>query len=258
MTSLGIFPLTCDKYEDRRTAILETWAKNYLNQITFLGDRPLYVGPENKVLQLDCMEPRESHPPLTDNPYEDAPHKLFNAFRAVVHSKFEWFFFCDDDTYVKIHLLEEYVDKVKQSHNDDHLALWGLSMIGGYGPDRSLDYPSGGAGYLTNRATLRHIIPHLDKVPISEPDAWGDVMLGFALRSAGVPIINDNVFYDLDDQMEWKEWQWSRGKHNRVPSITYHYMTPEKMHRFHSQHHESVPDWYKDQMPKFSNNVQTS
>lgn len=249
MAKLGLFPLTCDKYEDRKTAILETWAKNYQDQVVFLGDRAETAGPDNRVLQLDCMEPRDAHPPLTDNPYEDAPHKLFNAFRATAHSQFEWLFFCDDDTYVKVHLLEEYAERIEKKYGNDHLAIWGLSMAGGYGPDRTLDYPSGGAGYLTNRATLHHIIPYLAECPISEPDAWGDVMLGFTLRSAGVPIINDNVFYDLDVETEWKEWQWSRGQHNRIPSITYHYMTPEKMRKFHADHHEEVPVWYRNLVP---------
>ena len=251
MNKLGIFPLTCDKYEDRRSAILETWAKNHLEKIVFLGDRAEHIGPENRVVQLDCMEPRDAYPPLTDNPYEDAPHKLFNAFRATAHSQFRWLFFCDDDTYVKVHLLEEYVETVEKKYGKDHTAVWGLSMVNGYGPDRSLDYPSGGAGYLTNRTTLHQLIPHLDRAPISEPDAWGDVMLGFALRDAGIPIINDNVFYDLDDETEWKEWQWSRGQHNRTPSITYHYMTPTKMRRFYDQHHGDVPPWYQKTVPAF-------
>jgi hypothetical protein len=246
---LGIFPLTCDKYEDRRSAILDTWAKGHPHEVIFLGDRELHTGPDNRVLQLNCMDPVSSHPALTDNPYEDAPHKLFNAFRSLSESEFTWLFFCDDDTYVKVHLLQEYVESVRQKFGDNAGGVWGLSMKNGYEHDRDLDYPSGGAGYLTNVSTLRHLVPYLDGAKKTEPDAWGDVMLGFALRDAGVPIINDNVFYDLDSEMEWKEWQWSRGKHNRTPSITYHYMTPEKMRLFYDQHHKNVPVWYQQSLP---------
>ena len=74
-------------------------------------------------------------------------------------------------------------------------------------------------------------------------------MLGFAMQKAGVGIIDDNVFYDLDFMDEWREWQWSRGKHNSTPAITYHYMTPEKMLAFYDYHMKAVPSWYIDLVP---------
>ena len=238
----GIFPLTCIKYEQTRVkTIMGTWAKDHLDVVTFLGDRHVET-PQGQVLQINCMDPKDAYPPLTDNPYEDAPHKMFNAFRALADAENDWLFFCDDDTYVKISLLEEYIRKTEEAFGKEHVAVWGKNMLGNYERDRSLAYPSGGAGYLVNRATLQKVRPFLDAVERSTPDAWSDVMLGFALRSANIPIIDDGVFFDLSFEDEWKEWQWSQGEVNKTPAVSYHYMTPERMIALH-QLLENKPAW---------------
>ena len=252
MLDLKIYPLTCDKYIPTRVkTAMGTWASGHTEKVIFLGDRDIKDQETGSLRQLDCMSPRSAHPALTDNPYEDAPHKLFNAFRKLADSEYgaEWMFFCDDDTYVKVHLLEDYVKTVTEKYGSNHISLWGINLQGQYEFERSLSYPSGGAGYLVNRSTLQKIVPHLDSVERSKPDSWGDVMLGFAMQKAGVNIIDDNVFYDLDFMDEWREWQWSRGKHNSTPAITYHYMTPEKMLAFYGYHMKAVPYWYIDLVP---------
>lgn len=239
---LGIFPITCTKYEPTRVkTAMGTWAKDHLDKLSFIGDREITDQSSGRTLQMDCMKPKDTWPALTENPYEDAPHKLFNAYRRLAESDYDWLFFCDDDTYVKVHLLEEYVERVIQKVGTSHIAVWGMSMRGNYPADRTLDYPSGGAGFLTNRITLATLAPVLSSVPRSTPDSWADVMTGAALRTAGIPIIDHRVFYDGTPEEEWAEWQWTRGIEKKPPCITYHYMTPEKMIEFYNMYHISRP-----------------
>lgn len=245
---LGIFPLTCEAYEQTRVkTIMETWGSVVLSNLIFLGDREVSDSETGSVLQLDCLNPLETHPKLTDNRYEDAPHKLFNAFRHLQNEKWEWLFFCDDDTYVKTSLLEDYVDSVERKYSKNHIGVWGRDLFGNYGEDRSLHYPSGGAGYLTNKATLQRLVPFLEGAPRTLPNNYGDVMLGYCMRDAVIPIIDDHVFYDLDHHNEWMEWQWSQGdpKVVKKPSITYHYMGPEKTIHFYNNVAQKIPPIYE-------------
>lgn len=243
MSKLGIFPITCAKYEQTRVkTIMGTWAAEHLDKLTFIGDREVIDHNTGKILQMDCMNPEDGWPTRTSNPYEDAPHKLFNAYRKLAESDYDWVFFCDDDTYIKVELLEEYVARIEREIGTSHVGVWGKSMLGNYPEDRELDYPSGGAGYLMNRATLRAVSNVLSGVPRSEPDSWGDVMTGFALKAAGIAVIDHGVFYDHSPNEEWMEWQWTQGVNNSVPAITYHYMSPDQMIEFHNVYHSARPD----------------
>ncbi len=244
INNIGIFPLTCDKYIPTRVkAIMATWGSFYPDNVIFLGDSEVKDSVSGVVRQLDCMNPKDTHPELTENRYEDAPHKLFNALRKLQDSRFDWLFFCDDDTYVKVHLLDDYVSDLERRGDVDQ--VYSMDMLACYEADRDLSYPSGGAGWLVKRETLLKIVPHLDSVPYSSPDRWGDVMVGYAIKSAGLKVKDDGVFFEMTEAQEWKEWQWTRGKTAKQPAITYHYMAPDRMLGFHAFLFEEMPEYYK-------------
>ena len=241
-----MFPLTCDKYIPTRVkSIMATWGSFFPDRVIFLGDKEVLDRDTGVMRMMDCMHPKDNHPALTDNPYEDAPHKLFNALRELANSNFDWLFFCDDDTYVKVHLLDDYISELEL--RGDTTNVYSLDMIGCYEADRALSYPSGGAGWLIKRETLGKVVPYLDSAPCSVPDRWGDVMVGYALKSAGVKVVDDRVFFEMTEEQEWKEWQWTRGKTAKQPAITYHYMDPDRMLGFHAFLYNEIPVYYKEE-----------
>ena len=244
---IGVFPLTCNAYlQTRARGILETWGAHVGDSLIFLGDDDVKV---EGFTQLDCIHPEEAHPGRTENAYEDAPHKLFNALRRIAYdSTYQWCFFCDDDTYIKVERLMQYVS----SKSTDNVCIYAKNQVGNYPQDESLQYPSGGAGWLVSMETLQKIIPHLDNVPMSIPDRWCDVMLGFALQTAGIPIIDDGVFYDRTPEDEWSEWQWSHGQVNKQPGITYHNLEAPKMRKFHNAYFTSCRDVLLNWCPEYT------
>jgi hypothetical protein len=239
---LGIYPVTCDKFLTTRVkAILDTWGAKWNQRgiLCFLGDSDIET-PEFH--QINCLDPGDVFPGRTENRYEDGAHKFFNGIRRLAHlGAPTWLFLCDDDTYVKTDLLIEYCATLDK----DKPAVYANDRFSMYGEDRTLHYPSGGAGFLMSSFTLQKIVPHLDKATHSIPDRWGDVMLGMVLREINIPIIDNHVFFELTAEEEWREWQWSAGALPPAPSISYHNMDPDKMREFHNvYYHLKLQHWH--------------
>ncbi len=70
-------------------------------------------------------------------------------------------------------------------------------------------------------------------------------MLGYAMREAGVRVKDEGRFYEMNEEMEWKEWQWTRGETAKQPAITYHYMDPDRMLHFHNILINKMPVYYR-------------
>jgi hypothetical protein len=229
MDNVAFGIVTCDQYIPTRCrAILDTWGRGIENQIYFFGDEENVEGLFN---QLDCINPVDNFPGRTGRPYEDAAHKLFNGIRKIYTAApdADWYCFSDDDTYVKLDRLLWYTNQIDK----EAIAVYGYDKAQMYEADRTLHYPSGGAGFLMNRATLHKVVEFLDTGEISTPERWSDVMIGFALRNAEIPIVDHTVFFDFTPEEEWMEWQWSGGRVYTHPHITYHRMTPKLMYEFY-------------------------
>jgi hypothetical protein len=96
----------------------------------------------------------------------------------------EWFFFCDDDTFVNVPLLNDVV----KSLVDD--MVYG-ELISCWDGDRSLKYFSGGAGYLVPRRVLL-LADNIDNMPHTE---YSDVRFGAWLRQEKIKCVNDDRYH---------------------------------------------------------------
>lgn len=120
------------------------------------------------------------------NDYHSNEPKHINALTYVSNNitGYDWFFFCDDDTFVNTKKLNEFVIDI------DKESVHGSSIKGSWSRDPSLDYCSGGAGYLIHFDLLKKIKKHV-KVFNS---GYSDVSLGMTLRELNIKSINHDVF----------------------------------------------------------------
>lgn len=116
--------------------------------------------------------------------YHSNEEKHVNVLNYLAKNiKYEWFMFCDDDTFVdteKIINKLDFLDKNKV-HG---------SVMNCWPKDKSLYYCSGGAGYLIHKSLLSTIG---EKIKVMNT-GYSDVTLGLFLRENGIGIINHEDF----------------------------------------------------------------
>ncbi|WP_354833057.1 hypothetical protein ABGM91_01080 [Akkermansia muciniphila] len=134
---------SCLHANERQQAVRETWMKNLPWNIQckiFVGGKYLYSFEKEHVVYL----------PVCDN-YEHLPKKILTFFKyALLNYDFEWFFKCDDDTYVKTERLHSLLQP-------------GADLIGNTSL-QTQGYPSGGAGYFLSRSIIEKIVS-FDNIP---------------------------------------------------------------------------------------------
>jgi|694.fasta_scaffold06402_21 hypothetical protein len=192
-------------YRQRAQNILNTWGKSI--DIIFYAD---YEDEKNKVIKVSER---------TD--YFSNEEKHVNVFKFLVNNNynFEWYFFCDDDTFVNVKNLYKFLE------NCDQNSLHGEILMGTYPIDKTLNYCSGGAGYLIHKNIFTPIAENIHK---HRSHSHSDVTLGLVCRELNIAAQDSsNLFhsqtpehYQLDDSAI-------------VDSITFHYVRSiEKIKRF--------------------------
>jgi len=119
--------------------------------------------------------------------YHSNEEKHINSLHYVSTNikDYEWFFFCDDDTFVNTQKLEGLLDTF------DKNSIHGSLLDEGNWPmDKSLNFCSGGAGYLIHSELLTNIIEHIKILNTG----CSDVTLGLHLRTLNIKSINHNFF----------------------------------------------------------------
>jgi hypothetical protein len=142
-------------------------------------------------------------------------------FLQIVDSIFpgyDWYMFCDNDTFINTTLLEREI----QDFKDD--SIYG-EMINCWPEDYTLSYPSGGAGFAISSRTIKYLS---DKVT-QHNVIWSDVSLGLNLRKLKINTI------DRKDVFHSQKPSHYNISHNQVHKhITFHYITQfNEMSNFH-------------------------
>lgn len=147
---------------DRYYNVKETWGKN--EDCLFYSD---HEDNEKNIVKVSNR---------TD--YHSNEDKHINVLHYVSNNVegYEWFFFCDDDTFVNTKKLEEFIE------SSDKNSVHGSVLEGTWPGDRSLNYCSGGAGYLIHSELLKNIINHVKFLN----SGYSDVSLGICLRELGI------------------------------------------------------------------------
>ena len=153
-------------YKHRYDNVMNTWGKN--KDVLFYAD----YNDKNVIKVSD------------DVSYNSNEEKHINIIKLLNDNNnydYEWFFFCDDDTFVNTTKLENSLDTFDPNFVNG-------SVINSWASDFSLSYCSGGAGYLINRNLLGKINLKNHKT------GWSDVSLGLSLRESKIESLNSTLF----------------------------------------------------------------
>ncbi len=178
--------------KDRYENIVETWGKD--KNIIFYSD---YEDLDKKIYKVSNR---------TD--YHSAEEKHLNVITLIKEkfASYDWFFFCDDDTFVNTKNLE--------NENFDKNFIHGYVITGEWPHDVTLPFCSGGAGYLVSKENLFKIaenifIPHT----------------GTSDVSFGVIVKNCNLYFLNNEKFNSQAPEFYENKEDKLKNfITFHYI----------------------------------
>jgi hypothetical protein len=182
-------------YKNRVENVLNTWGKN-INHI-FYAD---YEDKETKVIQVSKR---------TD--YSSNEEKHVNVIKYLMSSNiydFDWYFFCDDDTFVNVNNFFKFIEKC------DTNCVYGSVLHGLWPQDTTLSYCSGGAGYLVHKTILKIISENIETYRASH----SDVTFGLTCRGLNIPVQNSDFFHSQDPDFHSLPWS------SICENITFHYI----------------------------------
>jgi hypothetical protein len=145
--------------------VLNTWGQNV--DIVFYSD---YENINKKVYKV------------TDKKgYWDLEEKHVNGFKFLKNNftDYDWYFFCDDDTFVNTKKMNEFLQIC------DENTVYGY-LLSGWPVMTSLHYPSGGGGVLIHKTILEKII---DKIRVRNT-GFADITLGLTLFDENIKTVN--------------------------------------------------------------------
>ena len=189
---------------DRHDGIVNSWGKDV--DYIFYADCD---NEEKKIIKVS-----------DDFTYSSNEPKHVNVIKYLIENdyQYEWFFFCDDDTFVNTKNLEsnfEIFDKDK---------INGSVLEGTWGKDRDLNYCSGGAGYLINKSLLETISKNITL----GDSGYYDVTLGLCARKLGIKNNHIDKFNSQNPEFYSKENETIKDM------FTFHYVGGERMIEMYS------------------------
>jgi hypothetical protein len=223
--------LSCDTYINSRIRTIEsTWAKD-TNHI-FLVDTNVN---EKNIIGYN-----------TPKNYEGIQDKYREFFKCYDFSKYDYYFFTDDDTFVNIenfnkinidnpdkafgigsviHLLKKSIE------NNQEVDPWYISRISGINTGLPLSYFSGGSGFILSKESCNRIKKYL--LPLGDTDIpispWGDVSIGFWARSCGIELKNSGQFFWNTHEYLLENFEDYPGDKN---AVTFHYVDMDTLVRY--------------------------
>jgi len=168
---------------ERHRNVMETWGKDV--KILFYSD---HSDENNRIYKVSDR---------TD--YHSNEDKHVGAWKLIakkkLYKKFDWFFFCDDDTFVNTNLLESKITDFDPKKITGHL------LRGTWPFDKSLNYCSGGAGYLVHKSNVEVISKNIELLNTG----YSDVTLGIFCRERGIDFNHDDRFNPNDETGKIRE-----------------------------------------------------
>lgn len=153
-------------YRYRYDLVLSTWGQDV--PIQFYSDYQA-----DNVIQVS-----------EDTSFHSGEEKHVNFINHLLATelKYNWYFFCDDDTFVNTKLLLSILPKFASDK------AYG-QIIYCWSEDWDLGYFSGGAGWLINKELLITMKP-----VINHKTFHSDVCLGIHMKNLGIPMVHDERF----------------------------------------------------------------
>jgi len=193
---------TCTRPE-RYDGVVNSWGKDV--------DYVFYADCDNKEKNIIKSS--------NDSTYSSNEPKHVNIIKYLIENnyQYEWFFFCDDDTFVNTKNLETNLDLF------DINKITGSLLKGTWREDPRLNYCSGGAGYLIHNTTLEKISKNIE----IENTGYSDVTLGICALKLGIEFEDDDRFNSQSPEV------LKIDKTLIKDIFSFHYITSERMSEFY-------------------------
>ena len=189
---------TCTR-PDRHDGIVNSWGKDV--DYIFYADCD---NEEKKIIKVS-----------DDFTYSSNEPKHVNVIKYLIENdyQYDWFFFCDDDTFVNTKRLENNLE------NFDVEKINGYVLKGTWSGDRDLSYCSGGAGYLINKTLLTKISETIK----TTNSGYSDVSLGLCVKDL-------NIEYNHSEDFRSQNPDYYKVDKTLIKDIfTFHYISSELM-----------------------------
>ena len=236
--NLQFVVLTCDSYLDSRVVDLRN---------TFLSN-------QNRVFLSDTISHLEDVVGYnTPKNYDGIQDKYIQFFKNYDFSKFEYYFFIDDDTFVNVSNLQ----KLKLPDSSEKHCIYRLCYLS----ERGLDYhgnntgypifkiknaslpvyhPSGGSGFILTKECCLKLQSYLNnleynKIPIS---GHSDVTIGFWLRECNVNMIPNGQLWWTKPEELYTNKDWPFNEQSEKEFITFHYIKDELVHEYQKKYNQ--------------------
>lgn len=179
-------------HTERMNNILETWGRD-VDRI-FYSD---HEDSENNVIRVCDRSDYIS--------CQIKAIKILHLLNAKMNN-YDWYFFCDNDTFVNTNKLYEY------AQDADINSIHG-QIINCWPSDPTLSYPSGGAGYLMSNSVLKFLSDASYNDTI-----YGDVSIGLNIRRKNIPMVDPSLFHSQ------KKEYYGINEDQVKDNITFHYI----------------------------------
>jgi hypothetical protein len=192
-------------YKERYYNIKDTWGKD--KDLLFYGD---YEDIDKGIIKVSENKSYRSN--------EEKHINVLKYFNENSNYNYEWFFFCDDDTFVNVNKLEELLDSF--DINQIHGQILRTSEVNSVKiPPPILEYHSGGAGYLIHNSVLKIISKEIKFLNTG----YSDVTLGLCLRDLNLPVSNSDLFKGQPPNF------YGYSNESIINHITFHYIKTKNM-----------------------------
>ena len=196
--------ISSSKHIDSRIKFIENSWLNDVKNYVILSD---FSNESNNTYQI-----------TPNSNYESNVEKNFKSFKFFYekYPDFDWYMNLDDDTFLNYRNLEEYIKTLPS----DKVFMTGFINYGTLPSDTSLNYCSGGAGYVFNRKTLE-ILKDID-VRYNR-SVFADANIGMFCRDNNIELIPSDLFHPRDPDFH----NCSLDKTKK--SISFHYIIGQEM-----------------------------
>lgn len=213
---------TTKKYESRVDAIFNTWLKEVEDYIFYSEHEDL----DKNIIKV-----------CDDGSYGGLEIKGLNFFNLLssiqtnsgenILDFYDWIFFVDDDTFVNVNMLNEFVKTADENSAYGEIFTYEthpsnpMFFVPTF--DKKTKWYSGGAGLLISTRALK-------KVDYFENynTRHDDVSIGINLSKSGIEFVDSNLFKSQPPEF------WGDDDNEVLNKITYHHITEARMHELYS------------------------